>query len=155
MAWSCWKPSLGAETPSRGVWLDAVDGQASRPQRAPISIAARSAEEEGRLDVDQVVSKRLGGRALWMLAWLPRLKSGFLTTLSHGGQSARNRTSASASSSTAGQLHEAREAATTAAAAAAAAGKGVRAAAARGGVAAPWVRNRYAHAWSTRHLRRI
>ena len=56
------------KTPSRGVWLDAVHGQASRPQRAPISIAARSAEQEGHLDVDQVVSKRLGGRALWVLA---------------------------------------------------------------------------------------
>ena len=44
-----------------------MDGQASRPQRA-ISIAARSAEQEGHLYVDQVVSKRLGGRALWVLA---------------------------------------------------------------------------------------
>ena len=28
VAWSCWNPSLGAETPSRGVWLDAVDDRA-------------------------------------------------------------------------------------------------------------------------------
>ena len=45
-----------------------MDGQASRPQRASISIAARSAEQEGHLHVDQVVSKRLAGRALWALA---------------------------------------------------------------------------------------
>ena len=78
---------------------------------------------------------------------LPRLKSGFLTTLSQWRTECKESNKRFSKqfnqlaalqvqqAQTEQQLHEAREAATTATAAAAAAGKGVRTAAARGGVA--------------------